>query len=107
MLCLVTFVRFGPPSQFMTSGCPTRRTLAQQFAISARLYSESAVALATLGKSGVDYNRLRTETIRVQERSETALRAFTEHVDLHHCGEAMQNGQEHLSQRVKHVGNTL
>ena len=78
---------------FMTSSCAVRRRLAEEFAFATRLYAESAVRLATSGKSGIDFTRVRDQTIKPQDRSEVAFRAFTEHVASHRCGEATQNGQ--------------
>jgi hypothetical protein len=40
--------------------------LAEKFAVAARLYAESAVRLATSGKSDIDFTRLRDETIDAQ-----------------------------------------
>ena len=76
----------------MTSSCAARRRLAEEFAFATRLYAESAVRLATSGKSGTNFTRLRDQTIDAQGRSEVAFRAFTEHVASHQCGEATQNG---------------
>jgi hypothetical protein len=45
---------------------------------------------------GIDFTRLRDQTIETQCRSEVAFRTFTEHVASHQCGEATQNGQGHL-----------
>jgi hypothetical protein len=65
--------------------------LAELFVLPARLYSETAVRLATLGESGVEYNRLLDETIKAH--LEKAFKAFTAHITSHHCGEAEQNEQ--------------
>ena len=86
----------------MASFCPIRRTLASQFAIAARQYAETAASLATLGESGIEYTRLCDQTLEAQARSEAALKAFTEHVASHQCGEVTQNGKEHLCAQGKH-----
>jgi hypothetical protein len=70
--------------------------LASQFAIAARQFAETATDLATLGKSGADYTRLREAAIEAQARSDAAFTLFTEHVASHHCGEDAQDGQENL-----------
>src|SRR5215472_12655621 len=80
----------------MTSSCAIRRRLAAEFSCAARLYAESAVHLATSGKSGIDYTRECARTLEAHGRSEVAFRAFAEHVTSHHCGEVTQNGQGHL-----------
>ena len=80
----------------MTSSCAVRRRLAEKFALATRQYAESAVGLAISGKSGIDFARLRDQTINAQGRAEVAFRALTEHVASHQCGEATQNGQGHL-----------
>ena len=81
----------------MTSSCAIRRSLAAKFATAARLHAETAVVLATLGKSGIEYNHLLEQTIEAQGRSEAAFRVFIEHVDAHQCGEALADGLEHLN----------
>jgi hypothetical protein len=63
----------------MTSSCAVRRRLTEKFALATRQYAESAVGLAISGKSGMDFARLRDQTIK-RGRSEVAFRAFTEHV---------------------------
>ena len=80
----------------MTSSCAVRRRLAEKFALATRQYAESAVRLAISGKFGIDFTRLRDQTIKAQGRSEVAFRALSEHVASHQCGEATQNGQGHL-----------
>ena len=80
----------------MTSSCAVRRRLAEKFALATRQYAESAVCLAISGKFGIDFARLRDQTINAQGRAEVAFRALTEHVASHQCGEATQNGQGHL-----------
>ena len=72
----------------MTSSCAVRRSLAEKFALATRQYAESAVGLAISGKSGIDFARLRDQTIKAQGRSEVAFRALSEHVASHQCGEA-------------------
>jgi|SRR5215831_18110811 len=84
------------------SYCAIRRKLAEEFAIAARLYAESAIRLAS-GKSAVDYACLRDQTIEAHGRSETAFRGFNEHVASHQCGEAMQNGNMDLNVQERHV----
>ena len=79
----------------MTSSCAVRRGLAADFASAARLFAESAVLLATSGKSGIDYTSLCDQTIEAQGSAEVAFRAFKEHVASHQCGEATQNGLKH------------
>ena len=79
-------------------GCTIGRKLAEEFALAARLYAESAVRLAFVGKSGIEYSSLRDQTIEAQGRSEAAFRAFNEHVSSHQyqCGEITRNGHGHL-----------
>ena len=67
--------------------------LASQFAIAARQYADTASELATLGKSGPDYTRLRELTIQAQTQTEAAFRAFTGHVTSHQCGGAATSSQ--------------
>ena len=80
----------------MTSSCAVRQRLAERFAFSTRLYAESAVRLATSGKAGIDFARLRDQTIEAHRRSEVAFMAFREHVASHQCGEATQTTTGHL-----------
>jgi hypothetical protein len=80
----------------MTSSCAVRRGLAAEFAFAARLFAESAVLLATSGKSGIEYTSLCDQISEAQASAEAAFRTFTEHVASHHCGEATQDGQVHL-----------
>ena len=80
----------------MTSSCAVRRKLAEKFAFATRQNAQSAIRLANSGKFGIDFTRLRDQTIKAQGRAEVAFRAFTEHVASHQCGEATQNGQGHL-----------
>ena len=56
----------------MTSSCAVRRELAAKFACAARLFAESAVLLATSGKSGIDYTSLCDQTIEAQGSGEVA-----------------------------------
>ena len=74
--------------------------LAEQFAIAARLYVERAVKLAASGGVGINYTRLRDETIQAQERSEIAFRALTEHVASHQCGKALKPSVDHRRRNV-------
>jgi hypothetical protein len=74
----------------------TRRQLAEQFAIAARLYADS-VALLTrdngMMPSDKDngmmpsdkYHRLRKAAEEAQRRAELAGKSFEEHVDSHRC----------------------
>jgi hypothetical protein len=80
----------------MTSSCTTRRVLAEELALTARLYAEAAGRLASSGKSGIAYARLREHTSKALRCSEAAFRAFTDHVVSHQCGEITQNGNRHL-----------
>jgi hypothetical protein len=61
-----------------------RMQLAAQFATAARLYAEAVVLLtANSMKSPHDYNRLIQAVQQAQQRAESAMLAFQEHVDLH------------------------
>ena len=80
----------------MTSSCAVRPRFAEKSALATRQNADSAVRLAISGKSGIDFTRLRDQTIKAQGRAEVAFRAFTKHVASHQCGEARQNGQGHL-----------
>jgi hypothetical protein len=77
--------------------------LASRFAIAARQYADTAAGLATLGASGIDYTRLRDQTIEGQAQAEAAFKAFTEHVESHQCGDATQNGHEHQCEQEQHA----
>jgi hypothetical protein len=77
--------------------------LASQFAIAARQYAESAAVLATLERSGIDFTRLRDQTIEAQAHSEAAFKAFAEHVASHECDNATQNAQEYPCEQEKDV----
>jgi len=87
----------------MRSSCAIRRKLAEEFAIAARLYAESAIRLASSGAYAIDYACLRDQTIEAQGRPETAFRGFNEHVASHQCGEATQNVNGHLNEQERHV----
>jgi len=87
----------------MTSSCAIRRRLAERLAVATRLYAESAVCLATSGKSSIDFIRLSKETIEAQSLAEAACRAFMDHVGSHQCGDAMPNGNVHLHLQQQHV----
>jgi len=64
--------------------CRLRGELAEQFAITARLYSEAVVRL-TRHESG-KYDELLAAAIEAQRRVEAAQTAFQEHVESHGCG---------------------
>jgi hypothetical protein len=73
-----------------------RRSLAEAFALAARHYAESATRLVC-SNPGIDYARLRDQTIEAQSRAELAFRTFAEHVDSHQCGaRPTQIGEVHL-----------
>ena len=61
--------------------------MANEFAIAARLYAETVVALARSGISRDEYVRLCKITEAAHKRSEAACVAFEEHVDGHRCFE--------------------
>ena len=67
--------------------CETRRQLAEQFAITARLYNESVVVLTrSAGRmSPQEWDSLRKGAEQAQQRAEAAGLAFEEHVDWHRC----------------------
>jgi len=62
--------------------CEAGRQLAEQFAISARLYAE-AVVMLTCNFSSEDYRRLQTDADEARQRSEDTRLAFEEHLKLH------------------------
>jgi hypothetical protein len=69
--------------------CETRRRLAEQYAISARLFAE-AVVLLTRDPAAVPpglYERLCAAVLEAQVRAELAGVRFEEHVDSHRCGQ--------------------
>jgi len=68
----------------LESCCRTRRELANQFAIAARLYAE-AVVMLTSASPQQNYSHLRDKAHEAQRRAETIRVAFEEHVDSH-CG---------------------
>jgi len=64
--------------------CEARRQLAEQFAVAAQLYAETAVVLVKNGESSPEeYDRLCAITLEAQDRCEMASVAFEEHVVLH------------------------
>ena len=71
----------------MTNCCPIRRKLGDDFAISARLYSEAVVAFTSNPTliSRSEFDRLCLAKEEALRRSETARVAFNEHVDSHRC----------------------
>jgi len=69
--------------------CQMRRELAEQFAISARLYAEAVVMLtrpSVAPRRG--YEDLRAAAVDAQRRAEGAAAAFEEHVETHNCQSA-------------------
>ena len=90
----------------MTPYCEIRRTLAEQFATTARLYAEIAVNLACSGTFGTDYDGLCGKTIEARERSDAAFRALTEHVALHQCGTTAQS-EQHIRYVVRQKESPL
>jgi hypothetical protein len=65
--------------------CTTRRRLAEEFAITARLYAEIVADLSSSRISKEDQNRL-PETVRdAQNRAEDAFARFEEHLNSHQC----------------------
>jgi len=65
--------------------CAVRRDLANEFAISARLYAEAVVILTRGVTSESNFEKLRIAARRAQERAELARVAFEEHVAGHGC----------------------
>jgi len=63
--------------------CRKRRELADQFAISARLYAEAVVMLAQA--RGEEFDGLIRSADATRERMEAARMAFEEHVREHGC----------------------
>ena len=72
--------------------CELRLQLAEAFAITARLYAETAVNFVS-DISQEDYIRLCRRAEEAQERSEAAYAAYEEHLDLHRCWNANSAGQ--------------
>ena len=72
------------------SRCETRRKLAEQFAINARLFAEAVVMLTRDPAKMVpgEYEQLRAAAEEAQGRSESIGREFREHVDAHGCGQS-------------------
>lgn len=73
-------VRVGAP-------CETRRKLAEQFAIAARLYAETAAFFAQHpgDLSENDLAKLRIAAREAQQRSEEIHTQFEEHIESHGC----------------------
>jgi len=68
------------------SDCLARRELAEQFAISARLFAEAVVMLTRPPDiPHPKYEALRASALEAQHRAEAAAVAFEEHVDTHDC----------------------
>jgi hypothetical protein len=67
--------------------CESRRRLAEQFSIAARLYAESVALLTRSGQIlPEEYDRLRKGAEEAQRRAEAIGLAFEEHVDSPWCG---------------------
>jgi hypothetical protein len=77
--------------------------LAEIFAVATRLYSESAVCLATSGKSGSDFTRLSRPDDRDADPRGNSIKTLREHVASHQCGEGSLNGKGHLNAEEQHV----
>ena len=65
--------------------CDLRRKLAVNFATAARLFSEAAVDLALTGSSEGRHVKLCEAALAAQQRAESALLSYEEHVDSHRC----------------------
>ena len=65
--------------------CTVRRDLANDFAISARLYAEAVVILTSGVTSGSNFEDLRMAARRALDRVEEARVAFEGHVAGHGC----------------------
>ena len=76
--------------------CIVGRQLADQFAISARLYAEAVVNLTTMGTSPEEYVRLFQNASDTQGRSKAAFIAFDQHMRLHHCRDSARSSRERL-----------
>ena len=74
----------------MHAYCATRQRLADEFAISARLYAEAVVKLTTTDTSPDEYTQLCSEATDAQDRSRAAFAAFVEHVHMHRCRNSPQ-----------------
>jgi hypothetical protein len=69
------------------SCCDIRRKLAEQFSVSARLYSEAVVTLTSLQNlTPGEYAKLRVAAEKAQERAEKTRVQFEAHVERHRCG---------------------
>ena len=82
--CRIPHVR-GRVRHVVPSFCVIRKSLGVQFATAARLYAEAATSLA-LDHSEIEYALLLDQTVQAQDLTETAFRAFKEHVASHECG---------------------
>jgi len=79
--------------------CWTKRRLAEQFAIAARLYAE-AVVLLTCPTGGVprDYGRLLESVEAARKELEDSGAAFQEHVESHRCERGLRGGAGEVEQ---------
>jgi hypothetical protein len=68
--------------------CDVRHRLAEQFAMTARLFAEAAAHMAGLVDSDGEYVQWREKTEAAQRRAETAYIALEEHIDQHRCTSA-------------------
>ena len=72
--------------------CATRRQLADEFAIAARLYAEAVVLLTresgTMART--EYARLREAVDEARQQADSMGMAFDEHVESHQCGALKQ-----------------
>jgi hypothetical protein len=67
--------------------CDIRRKLAEQFSVTARLYSEAVVTLTRFQSlTQAEYAKLREAVEKAQERAQEASVRFEEHVERHRCG---------------------
>jgi hypothetical protein len=68
--------------------CKDRRRLAEEFALSAREYSDAAARLAQHEgpSSNVDYGALLSAVNEIYKRCEDAGVGFEQHVAAHECG---------------------
>jgi len=65
--------------------CPTRRELAGQFAIAARLYAETVVMLTSGGATAEDFDCLSKSEDEAFARMTDARTAFRSHIGAHGC----------------------
>ena len=75
------------PAPGFTNGplCPTRRDLAEQFAIAARLYAETVVMFTRGTASGEEFGGLSNSEDEALARLTAARTAFKDHVSSHGC----------------------